>query len=60
MSRIVLGYKLTQPDKRCLNCKYWESARNNGLMDDWVESGYCKSGYCKKDFTQAHSKNKRR
>lgn len=32
MSRIGLGYNITQPDKKCLNCKYWESARNYGFL----------------------------
>lgn len=60
MSRIGLGYNITQPDKKCLNCKYWESARSNGFLRGLIESGHCKPGYCKKDFTQTHNKNKRR
>lgn len=60
MSRIGLGYNITQPDKRCLNCKYWESARNYGFLKGFVENGHCKPGYCKKDFHQTHTKNKRR
>lgn len=59
MSRIGLGNNVIQPDRRCLDCKYWESAKNYGFLKGLI-IGHCKPGYCKKDFTQTHSKNKRR
>lgn len=59
MSRIGLGNNVIQPDRRCLDCKYWESAKNYGFLKGLI-IGHCKYSYCKRDFTQTHSKNKRR
>ena len=47
MSRIGIGANMTQPNKQCLNCKYWKPAKKD--LCGLVVGGYCSSGYCKKN-----------
>ena len=48
MSRIGIGANVTQPDAKCMSCKYWKQAEKERF--GFGRGGYCSTGYCKKDF----------
>jgi hypothetical protein len=54
MSRIGIGANITQPDAKCMNCKYWKQAGK--IRFGYGMSGQCSAGYCKKDFRKRGKK----
>ena len=50
MSRIGIGSNLQQPNKKCIGCKYWQSATPKGF--GFSICGKCTVGFCKKDSIQ--------
>lgn len=47
MSRVGISSNINQPNRDCLDCKYWESATKKGWLG-FSTSGHCRTGYCKK------------
>lgn len=54
MSRIGIGANITQPDAKCMNCKYWKQAEK--IRFGYGMSGQCSAGYCKKEFRKRGKK----
>lgn len=50
MSRIGLTTNFNQPDKQCMNCKYWEQTTTS--FRKMTLPGGCKLGYCKKRYAK--------
>lgn len=48
MSRIGIGSNLQQPNKKCIGCKYWQSATSKDGFG-FAICGKCTVGFCKKD-----------
>jgi len=50
MSRTGISKNVQQPEKKCLNCKYWKGARRENFIIGFLTiAGKCTTGYCKKD-----------
>lgn len=49
MSRIGIGANITQPDAKCMSCKYWKRAEKL-KFGFGGRAGHCSAGYCKKYF----------
>ena len=45
MSNIGTTYNIFQPSVKCLQCRYWESARKNFMGN--ITGGHCILNYCK-------------
>lgn len=54
MSRIGIGANVTQPDAKCMSCKYWKQAEKSRF--GFGRYGHCSTGYCKKDFRKRGKK----
>ena len=56
MSRIGIGANTHQPNKECLDCKYWKPAKKEGFGSMvWTVGGKCSAGYCKKKATNGRN-----
>ena len=54
MSRIGIGANITQPDAKCMSCKYWKRAEK--IRFGFGRAGDCSAGYCKKAFQKRGKK----
>ena len=46
MSKIGTTSNIQQPNKQCLNCKYWQPVSKSTYS--FSIGGHCKTNYCKK------------